>query len=626
MEILLWSFAFLLTVLFFLQKGIRFALFRTVGWVLSVAVVVTLNVNWLLGKPITLGILGIGVLLGVVFAVLWGRKRDIWKNPFARMKADEWVPIFVFLGAFFLGWQYLGFQWDAPRYATPDPGTHTMYMFQTAQTGLMPMFSESRIYPASNYEEGWKTHHLSYFPGSTAVFFVVNMLSPLGMLETFQLFNVVMFALVCAYFFALSMRMFRGVWRYLSFGIFSFVLLYGVFFEFVVASFTTQLLGLFFLLFFADMYHRYRQGVIPIWFPLLGLSSIIVSYVYWLPVAFLFIFFERLSDIYIKEFSWRIFFRWVVVFFRVPLGAIFLSWGYVLVAHRVNLLGYSSADGGFPVQKEILRDVIVVIPFAVFSVYLLMRRWLSKRKANLILNLFLASFIYSFGLIFLYIVSMRVSHYTAFKSLYLLLPLVWLLALSYMTRTFSFFRDILREKRMTFDLIRFRKYVLLFGGIYVLVFCGTYFANISWKGLSLQKQNMTFVRGNGGIGYNLTRDQWQLLDVIKRDYSDILREGRVFVVAPPDTALWIFSYSGIWPRTLATTSPERSLGGGFGLDPLKVIDYKEWFDRDPDRILVYFRTKESKKWIAEENVPLGQYEVLYAIGDNAIYKWKGDKK
>lgn len=631
--IFIWLFAFFVSWIYFFWLSPAVALFRATAWTLGIAIIATLNINWLLDQPVSSGILGIITLFCTGILFLLARKRflregNVWRRR--RAQGLDFVPLIVFILAFLAGGQYFGFRLDEPRYSTPDPGTHYLYMSQTAKTGIMPLFDESRIYPATGFIESWKEHHKTYFPGSTAIFFVFDQISPLSTIVTFQLFNIFFYALLCGYFFALSMRMFPSEGRYFSLILFSFILLFGVFFEFIVASFTTQLLGLLFLLFFADTYHQYYRNKVSAWLPIFAFASILITYIYWLPVALFFILFERLSDFWTREVSWKNTFFWVISCAWIPLVSLVLSLGYILIAYETRILGYSSADGGFPMQKEILRDVVLVIPFALFAFYSLIKRWWRERRSILMLSLFLSASVFSFTLISLYNMGIRVSHYTAFKSLYLLLPLVWVFALLPISRAFSFLGRVLREKEIVWDLVQFRRRIILFAGLYLLTFAFTTIAGIHWKIIPLHKKNITFSEGGGNIGKNITSEQIQMLDAISREYASILQEGRVLVIAPPDTALWIFAYSGIWPRTysLLGQSEQHPRAGTSPMDMYSpgIADYETWFKNDPKRILVYFQTKESKKWMEKQKFPQEEYDILYSVGENKIYSWKESNK
>lgn len=607
MGILVFGIGFFMWCFFFYQKDPRFFFFRAIASVLSISLVGMLNVNWLLGRPVSLLFLGGLIVVGAFLAFVWNGKDFPPKTPLRRMRTVYVVPIVVFVLALLLGGYYFSFQWDVFRYATPDSGTHFLYMSQTARSGMMPMFLENNTYLVSGLES-MKFHQMSYFPGSTSVFYVLSQLSPFRLAETFQLFNVLFYALVCGYFFALSMHVLRGTWRYLSFGIFAFFLLCGVFFDLVVSSFSTQSLGLFFLLFFADTYSRYRSGKLSAWFSVFALSAVFVTYLYWLPVAFLYIFFERISALRVQKFSWKGFGSWAISAVWIPLGGLLLGAGYGVFVYSMHILGYASADGGFPLQKYLVRDTVLVIPFALFSFFLLLRRSWKEKEMDFVLNLSLATLTYALTLMFLYLVAKKVAHYPAFKVLYLLLPLVWILALSSMTKIFSFLKELLVRKKVTLDLVSFRRYAVLFIGLYALTALFTYANNIPWNFLPLQKQNISLARGGGGVGFNLTREQSQLLDVIDRDFRGIVKDNKILVVAPADTSLLVFAYSGIWPRPMSLVDPEKPLGTGM-MSPMEIgfpgiANYGEWFERDPDRILVYFKTKESKRWIVDENFPL----------------------
>ena len=615
--------SFLTFFLFFKIKP-AYAFFRSIALVLVIAIVTTLNINWLLGKSVSMGVLGSIVLCFFAYEYFFSKSKLFAQKI---RKSSSLIPILVFLVAFLLAGQYFGFRWDEPRYATPDPGTHYLYMSQTVETGMMPFFSESRIFPAMGFIKSWEFHHQSYFPGSTAVFFVIDHLSPFRTLVNYQVFNAFFYALLCGYFFALSMKIIRGEWRWISFVLFGGALLFGVFFDFLVNGFSTQLLGLFFLLFFVDMYSEYERKRMAFLFPVLGLAGVVVTYIYWLPVALLFILFEKISQFFSQEHSLKNILSLVASSLVVPTGACIVSFGYCLIVYKVRLFGHASDDGGFPVQKHIVADVMAIIPFFLFSTWAFFFRWKKTKKAPLLFSFLGATLVYAFFLAVLFWGRLGVSHYAAYKVLYLLLPLVWVFAFSHFGKWMRYVRLFFVKRSVSIPLVKFRKYLLTLFGLYVVVGVGCYFLDISFKFIPLHKKNFSFAEGKG-VSSNLYREQSQMIDKLNSKYAWTLQDGKVLVIAPPDTALWIYAYGKIWPRTYSLLGPEKKHPEK-GVSPMDmyssgIADYQIWFQNDPKKIFVYFDNGESKKWIKEQKFPQEEYDIVHTVGDNRIYSWKGN--
>lgn len=609
-----------------------FALFRSVGFVVASVIVFMFNLNWLSGLPMPLVLATAAVLVMAGISVLMSRGRSTAKMEDWTVGRYVWgIPILLTFIVLLLGASYFHWELDVPRYRTPDSGTHFLYMSQAAETGMMPLFSENVIYPASGFIESFRHHNEQYFPGSTAAFLLVDRITlPDKQVTSFQYFNIFFVALLSGYFFAFVMRHTNFRFRYPALFFVGFFSVFGIFFDFIFNSFSTQLLGLFLLLFFVDTYHESLSRRLPLIIPILGLSAMIMTYFYWLPIALLFVLFSNLSSVLDARRSFRMLVKRLADMAMVPVGAGVLAFGYIaLVIVGMDMVGHAADDGGFPLQDMILSDVLLFAPFAMVHLYRMARMRFSDRKPEPVTDFSLSVLVYSAGLMICYYVFSVVTHYVALKVMYILLPVAWVLVIAYGTDIFHDLSGWVREKKYRFwrsglyGLIR-TKTAAVFLVLFIVVGVAAYLEDIDIRLIPLEMKNVEFAFDNP-TDANLSREQMKLVDWVRYDRPDLLQENRIFVIGSATTSYWVYAYSRIWPRTPSL------LASGEGTDsilsPMSFFsegNYETWRKNDPQHVLLYIQGKSSKQWAKKWSFRREDYDVLKSERENAVLKLKTD--
>ncbi len=364
---------FVLSIFFFAWLALRdrspIFLFRSIGLASSTIIVFAYNLNWIFQWPMSL--FGISLLfIFVSLLIIYARHGK--EKIFSRPKSFDiwWIIVVCSLAATFLiGYIYFQKELDVPRYSTPDSGTHYLYMSQAARTGLIPLFSPSEIYPASGHLKVFEHHHESYFPGAAAIAFVINKFFVLEERPILlQAFNILCYMMLTSYFLMIFKS--KGYFKSSFFAGVAFAFLaLGTFFDFVATSYSTQLLGLFILVFFLDVFYAFLEKRESFWMTAVGLAALVMTYVYWLPIAVMFIIIASLGLIQKIIFSSGVAIekhkKMLVEIFFISVSAIILSVGYLSVLLKLNMVGHAADDGGFSFQGQMLSDALLVAPFAV---------------------------------------------------------------------------------------------------------------------------------------------------------------------------------------------------------------------------------------------------------------------
>ena len=621
---------FVLSVLLFsllvVKNRTQIFVFRALGLIFSVAIVFSYHLNWIANLPITIPKLGFFffvISLGIMFKRKLGIA-DISKIINEFNKKQVAISIVMLVVPFLLGVIY--FQWDlnAPRYSTPDSGTHYLYMSQTARTGFIPLFSASEIYPASGGLEVFRLHHESYLPGSVVSFFVIDKLLGFGGKPiSFQFFNIFWYAIISAYFLLIFKE--RGFLKSLLVVVAAYMMIaLGTFFDFVATSYSAQLFGLFLLIYFLDTFQEFVKNKEAIWLPMFAVASLGMTYVYWLPVAVVFVLNSLIGNLWNKfKFKDDFCTKNIYKIFFMTMGAFVLSFGYLLVLLRINMLSHAVDDGGFSFQNQILSDSMLVGSVAlVYFVFISIGNW-KRNENNFLANISFAIFSYALALFVLYEKGV-VSHYSAVKVMYLLVPLVWVVFFSFLDKVvvnyFSFDKlSLLLRKKSALGWL-----FLTF--LFYFVFY-VYADNSKWVSidfLPLMQKNFDLISDQKKDAI-ISDDQLVLLDMIKNDFAWTLQENRLIIIAPPATALWAFSYSHVWPRTLNLLTGDIEQGNG-AFSPMSIyspniIDYRYWLSANGEHVLVFFDTGDSNKWAKKVGFNFADYKVLAKEGNNMLLQY-----
>jgi hypothetical protein len=468
---------------------------------------------------------------------------------------------------------------DVPNYETPDAAIHFLYSMQTAKTGLMSQFLPSEIYPASGFSQTFETHHLSYFPGVTVAFSLFNWLLGLGdSLSTLQLFNGALYILSVLYLIYLVCDV-KILTSKISYAFLFVIIGFGTLLNFLFTSHTTQLFGLFLLIFFVDMVALWKKKEIGLWLPMFALSGVIFSYFYWLPVALLFLAFS-IFQFPVKENKKIILKDSVFLFlkaFVIVAGAGILSFGYIKIALAIGVLGAVTATGGFSYKYNFLADIILMIPLAFGGMYLFWKNNKKDEKRMAVFMLSVSSIMYTTLLFVAWHLFEKTSDYVRLKVLYLTLPLLWIFVIYFFEKVFRY----LWLEKHTFSLnvikVHFHKYKFAF---ITLIILEIFLLNLKdVRPLAVVFGNIKLLaQGSSGTDSDknsLSREQVTLLDEIKSNHAEKLKEGRMMTIAPPGVGFWVFAHSGIWPMTDVLSGTESA-----SMNPWNGFNYEQWLKND----------------------------------------------
>ena len=620
----------LLSALTFREKGYLLP-FRSLGLALSLAIVWMFNLNWILHLPVSLNIFS-AIFLAISLIVFISKDKKVslldvsgWVKRFARQFVWQKWAFFLFSAVLFLaiGHSYFNGQLDNLRYTTPDPATHYANMSRTAISGFMPLFGLNEIYEVSSHQEGLKTFPDGYFPGATAGFFLLNaILQPAKMIFNLQIFNALFYALISVYFLLLLRKkagFFNNIIFVLAFG----VIALGTFFDLMVNSFSTQLFGLFLLIFFIDIFDEFIEGNIPFLVPMFALAGVIITYLYWVPVALFFIFFRSLAKMEFKK---------IFSIAGIVSGGGILSIGYIIACVKFSMLSHSVDDGGFSFAGQFLADTMVIMPFSIAMLYGLLKKKFFFKSQSFLGDFAVAAFVYSI-LLFVGRAKGIVSNYAAMKSLYLTIPLVWALGMKFFTEedVVSWFKAlwgcILSKDKAVIDFKKIFSRNFFFLIIFWVMFVGVVYLKLDIQPeiLPLMNKNVSLLSSSKKNASGLTHEQMILLDKIKKDYAWTLDNKQIVVIAPPGTSLWVYSYSGLWPRTKSLViegKTELESYAPMGLYSAGIVDYPYWLSHDKNHFIVYFDSRESSRWIKSSGFDFGDYDTLIDSGGSKLLKLK----
>lgn len=612
---------------------------RSIGFLISLLIVFTYHLNWLLHLPLTLwnATLLIALVDILIFFIQRSQQLEKFKrlihslkpirlkSTFLSTAKQLCIPLLLILIALF----YFKGDLSVPRYATADAGEHYLQMLHSAKTGLMPQFfPDNGIFVASGYDPNYKYHNETYFAGATIPFFFIYNILPTGSkMMSLQLFNVIFYAILVSYLFFSTAHTYlsgRRIWYVILF----FLLALGAIFDFFITSNSTQIFGLFILIFFADSFYQFYKKHASFIPPAVGLAALLMSYVYWAPPAFILIgiFFLIAMFINWKE-GFRMFVKNIFLknFFIFVIASLVFSCGYLINMFRVNLLGYSTAGGGFSLATIFLSDTIIILPLAFAGLYISFKKQINKSFLPFFTFAVLG---YTTILYALYTLPLQlVSNYVRLKVLYITIPLLWIFAIFFLAEIIPTIKKIKKPIALR---IKWKRHKGLYLSILlgVTITAGNVIIGNSVRLFPILQRNIEFMQ-EPLRSANITNDQLKLLDKIKKDYSWTLQDNRIFIIAPYDTALLIYAYSGIWPRTYSLLTENDKINKtltGMSLNSEGIAEYVNWLSNDKQHLLIYFDTAKSRSWIDLNGFDFNDYDVLSSVGNNKLLRLKNNSE
>jgi len=577
---------------------------RFFGIFISISMALMFNLNWILHVPFHAWVFPVAFALSCFVFRYVGMPVVFLKDNWDLYAFLLFIVLLVMLGVY----SFAG-RLDEPQYKTPDPAFHYMYMTDGSVTGFMPQFVKGKIYGDSGNNISFLNHQERYFPGSIALFtFLSDGLPFLKSIVVLQVFNIVAYVLVVSYFAYLFLQMESGsnLWLLIP-----AVILLGIgsTFNFLQTSFSTQLFGLYVLLLAFDLLFLFRNRLIGWFLPALSLTAVLLTYFYWIPVVVFFVgvlfiphVFNRLR---IREYSAVL--MTIADLSKIAFLTALFGIGYLWFIIDVQYLSQSTAEGGFSFYGEFIDSFILLVPIVV--VYLV--HSVKNRKIDLSTSAAIASLIY-WAVLYLAYLGKYSSKYAFMKDYYLLLPLFTIVLIRFASLAYNLYKEEGISGMFRNGYVRTAILLSCAAGAYVYP-----------DGLSLYTRNMDILTASKANKPQFTVEQQELLDRIKTKHSNLLENGRMFIIAPLQSALWAYSYSGIWPRTPSLLHSEDSgnrsdSSMGFFLS----ADYEQWLTNDKNHVLAFFDTGESDSWIKSNGFSFDDYDVVERVGRNILLKLK----
>lgn len=425
-------------------------------------------------------------------------------------------------------------------------------------------------------------------------------------LKSFQILNAIIFTGLNLYFISLSLQR-EAISKILIFSLYIPLIIFGFFYNMMAMGFMPQMLGLLLLLFLVDIYDGLIQKWLGVIFISITLTVIFFTYIYWLPVALLFLVFKN-YDLLKKTKDEKI------KFISLLAISLLLSLIYATSLYEFQILNFASSDGG--TYKIFLLNFVIFIPFICSAIPKIISSLKDKKDSwsSLILSSLLyftiLQVIYAFG---------KVSQYTLMKSVYLIGPILYYLfvfGLSLITK------EITNKKKtlLTAPLILILSLTIYFSFFNVdksfnLSTAPSFFIN-NWT-LNGRILDIFYLNGQttnnpspDSHKYNLSDEQIDFARKIKKHIPKDFKSNNIMVVASPDESLWFYAMTWIWPRV-------RINGKDSIWDP---ISYHDWLIQHESPLLVLFDTKSTKKWMISNDFILDDYTILYQEGENYLLK------
>jgi hypothetical protein len=539
------------------------------------------------------------------------RSRSLLKG----FSSKNWLFILLsFLFCLIVTLKYLDFKLE-PKYSVADPAIHYLYMKGTVETGVLPAFREAEVFKASGENPVFEFHHSTHFPGSLVAFFILaKILSAFSHLELLQIFNILFYFLSLTYFGLILKKYFKS--RFL-FSLFYLTAALGGFFSLFIASYTNQYFGLFLLLFFLDINRSKDNYLLKI----VALAALIISYVYYLPVALLAIFAKE----YPKLKNKKIFLDYLIIFIATSL----LCLTYGLVALNSELFSHSTETATVQQPLYLVDIILIALLF-----YLTLKLFSQTKKIKLIKinpfpirQLVLPFLTYAFFLmVALYLGKTAVYPFT--KITYTIMPLVSFFIFVFIDNYLNWETKPKKEQLISKEQLNKKKpYFFLI--LLIMIFWPVLEINfMESKGRThlYFNRNMDAILGGFRVTSGLTKDQELFLQKLKQEHSEALNNDRILIIGSPKRLWFSFAKSKIWPRTFEVMPQNKENVGTFSpMSPFSRLnfDYGTWLKNSKEHYLVLLDDENTQNWLASEKYfDINDYDEIFSVGANRLLKLK----
>jgi hypothetical protein len=548
------------------------------------------------------------VTLSLIFLYLKTRKQIVKTSILKTIKSDYFVTFFiVFIFSTSIGIYYFHKNIELPQYVTIDPSVHYLMSDYITNTGYLSFIKkDSLMDTANNYP----------FGASVIISFSSQLIPTESTLQKFQILNILMFSLINSYLVILFKK------HYKNKDIINDILLYfliipGFIFSMMIMGFVSQLYGLFFLLLFFDIYDEHKSTYLDFFILSLIFSAILITYLYWAPVAIIFIALKNITILDLSNIKKNIPTLKNILLLIVSTSVIALP--YLLSLWSSNVAGTASSDG--LTYKTFLINFIIILPFIVFGIYRIIKNRLFKSSIPLLL---LSSISY-FVILYILFLFNKVSAYTAAKVIYIIGPVLFFIGVAGFD---SFIHTYSIKNKFINKLINITI-------VFVVIFFISSPFIIKNDGYSIDTtpsfNQINFFTTNGdpfdifilngqlttnpsAHNYNVTKSQLEFMHEIQKFIPERYKDNKITTIADPVSGLWLYSISSIWPRV--KLSEKTNI---FSLD-----EYSDWILYGKSPILILLDSKETQKWIMENNFNMNDYHILYKNNDNYLLELKND--
>jgi len=515
-----------------------------------------------------------------------------------------------------------------PRYLSLDAAYHFM---------LGKYINENHQLLIFNKDLYFKDPIVYPFGASVITSFISSLFSSVSYMKIYQFLNMLFFALVCAYFTLLSQKKLPFKTKT---GILLFLVLncFGFFFNLMAFGFFAQLVGLFFLLLFVDLYPEIRNTITGSIFSGIILSALFFTYIYWVPIAVLFILMYNFNLENIKKSIADK--KLLLNLLIVGLTFIAISTPYIITLYNFRFLRFISNNGG--TYKTFFLNFALLTPFIIAGGFITIKNWIKEN--NPISAFFLSSAVFFFVLYILYAVFGIASQYSLAKSYYLFGPILYYISVIGIE---SIFLKIKSDTRISIkiedphDINKNREFNIkkigyiftaIIAFIIILITLSPLIINDSFN---INKSPLTEMRTWGlngrffdifylnsklikenDLNTNRIKISTNQLFFFKHAAKHISNNTtKVMVIANPDYSFWFYAMTWIWPRT--------AIDGSESIWK-KLPEYNVWLTQREGNILILLDTPETKEWVIKNNFNFDNYETIYRKGQNYILKLKND--
>ncbi len=517
-------------------------------------------------------------------------------------------PLVLLAITFLVGLLYFRFDLKTPQYYSIDAATHFLLGRNTQQTEKILLFEKNIYFPDSK--------NLAEYPFGAAVttstFF--NLLPTLGYDIVFQLLMVVFYALVVTYFYQVFQRYFKIKSPLLN-TMLVVLLTLGFFLSLVTLGFTAQLIGLFLVLGFVDLYAAIKNSYKGTIILALVLGAIFFTYYYWIPIIFIFLVIDNFNLLNLRKFAENK----QVLLKRLVLMGIFalLLAPYIYIIYKIRILGYSTSDGSS--YKVFLLNFIFFMPFIILGLFDIGKSVLKEKSE---IAAFIVASIAFTGFLYVAYRLGKASPYTFAKSYYLTGPLLYFVAVSSIEKVAN------ELKHLYSKLLIFGMTATFFLIVLMLPFeknvdtpieipnAPTF--SINTLGLDGRLFDVLYVDVRALIDpeyhrINLDDERTEFFANVRSYLPQTDGVMKISTMSDYDTAMWFYVKTDIWPRSL-----EDHI---YLYDP-QYVNYDLWKQQDNTCYFIMIGSYETNEWLKKYDFNMDDFETIYQVGDNYLFKQK----